>query len=312
MDSRRWWLLAAAVPVALGVRAGHRAACADAWPGSSPSSVAGLLAAVGPLGRGAPRTTRPRGWRLLAVAPLLPVVGRPGSRSSTRSDPLQPSRCCAGRPPCPATCVVDRRHPRPGAPGAAARRAPDRRRGRPVLQPPASSWSGCSGRPGRQLVGARPGRAAGPGRGRRRHLGRHGRRADPAGRHRGRAAGRWPLVLLAGTVLLTARPGPGHVRPARRARRPCRGRQPAFLDRRRPPAPRRSPSCSTPGPRAGRPDGPAQRPRRPCVGQLLPHLALLAAVADGRRRRARPAAGPSPARSPGWSSASSSPPCTAG
>jgi len=73
VDSRRWWLLAAAVPVALGC------ALATAEPaftlaGQLAVVVAGLVAAA-VLWRTAPRTTRPRAWRLLVIAPLLPVVG---------------------------------------------------------------------------------------------------------------------------------------------------------------------------------------------------------------------------------------------
>jgi diguanylate cyclase (GGDEF)-like protein/PAS domain S-box-containing protein len=73
VDSRRWWLLAAAVPVALGC------ALATAQPaltlaGQLAIIGAGLLAAA-VLWRSAARTTRPRAWRMLAVAPLLPVSG---------------------------------------------------------------------------------------------------------------------------------------------------------------------------------------------------------------------------------------------
>ncbi|HEY4626422.1 MAG TPA: EAL domain-containing protein [Blastococcus sp.] len=73
MDSRRWWLLAAAVPVALGC------ALATAQPalrlaGQLAVIGAGLLATV-VLWCTAPRTARPRAWRMLSTAPLLPVVG---------------------------------------------------------------------------------------------------------------------------------------------------------------------------------------------------------------------------------------------
>jgi diguanylate cyclase (GGDEF)-like protein/PAS domain S-box-containing protein len=73
VDSRRWWLLAAAVPVALGC------ALATAEPalrlaGQLAVIGAGLLAAA-VLWCGAGRTTRPRAWRLLCTAPLLPVLG---------------------------------------------------------------------------------------------------------------------------------------------------------------------------------------------------------------------------------------------
>ncbi len=73
MDSRRWWLLVAAVPVALGC------ALATAQPALT---LAGQLAVVGAgllaaavLWCTADRTGRPRAWRMLAAAPLLPVVG---------------------------------------------------------------------------------------------------------------------------------------------------------------------------------------------------------------------------------------------
>jgi diguanylate cyclase (GGDEF)-like protein/PAS domain S-box-containing protein len=73
VDSRRWWLLAAALPVALGC------VVAAAQPALRPVgelavSCAGVLAAVG-MWLGAGRTSRPRTWRLLAVAPLFPVLG---------------------------------------------------------------------------------------------------------------------------------------------------------------------------------------------------------------------------------------------
>jgi diguanylate cyclase (GGDEF)-like protein/PAS domain S-box-containing protein len=73
VDSRRWWLLAAAVPVALGC------ALATAQPalrltGQLAVVVAGLLAAA-VLWCTASRTSRPRAWRLLAAAPLMPVLG---------------------------------------------------------------------------------------------------------------------------------------------------------------------------------------------------------------------------------------------
>jgi diguanylate cyclase (GGDEF)-like protein/PAS domain S-box-containing protein len=73
VDSRRWWLLAAAVPVALGC------ALATAQPalrlaGQLAVIGAGLLAAA-VLWCTAARTTRPRAWRMLSTAPLLPVLG---------------------------------------------------------------------------------------------------------------------------------------------------------------------------------------------------------------------------------------------
>jgi diguanylate cyclase (GGDEF)-like protein/PAS domain S-box-containing protein len=86
VDSRRWWLLVAAVPVALGC------ALATAQPaltlaGQLAIVGAGLLAA-GVLWRCAARTTRPRAWRLLAVAPLLPVSGVLLTLADLGSDPL--------------------------------------------------------------------------------------------------------------------------------------------------------------------------------------------------------------------------------
>ncbi|HEV7189395.1 MAG TPA: EAL domain-containing protein [Blastococcus sp.] len=73
MDSRRWWLLAAAVPIALAC------AAAAAEPGlqalGEVAVVAAGLVSAGVLWFGAARTTRPRVWRLLAAAPLFPVVG---------------------------------------------------------------------------------------------------------------------------------------------------------------------------------------------------------------------------------------------
>ena len=73
MDSRRWWLLAAAVPIAL------LCALGTAHPslrlaGQLAVIGAGLLAAA-VLWCTAPRTTRPRAWRMLCAAPLLPVLG---------------------------------------------------------------------------------------------------------------------------------------------------------------------------------------------------------------------------------------------
>ena len=73
MDPRRWWLLVCAVPVLV--------ACAVA--ASDPAlrivgdlgvSAAGLLSSV-LVWSCARRTSRPRAWRLMAVAPLFPVTG---------------------------------------------------------------------------------------------------------------------------------------------------------------------------------------------------------------------------------------------
>ncbi|SNR43851.1 putative bifunctional diguanylate cyclase/phosphodiesterase [Blastococcus mobilis] len=73
MDSRRWWLLAAALPVALGC------ALAAAHPelrlaGEYALIGAGLVAG-GVLWSSAARTARPRTWRLLSAASLLPAAG---------------------------------------------------------------------------------------------------------------------------------------------------------------------------------------------------------------------------------------------
>jgi diguanylate cyclase (GGDEF)-like protein/PAS domain S-box-containing protein len=87
VDSRRWWLLVAAVPVALGC------ALAAARPALSPAGDAAVigagLLAGGVLWFGAARTTRPRTWRLLAAAPLLPAAGALGSAFLHPADPVQ-------------------------------------------------------------------------------------------------------------------------------------------------------------------------------------------------------------------------------
>ncbi|SFE71532.1 putative bifunctional diguanylate cyclase/phosphodiesterase [Blastococcus tunisiensis] len=87
MDSRRWWLLAAAVPVALGC------ALAAARPalhvaGELAVVGAGLIAAV-VLWTSAPRTARPRAWRLFAVAPLFPVAGALAAALAGSVHPVQ-------------------------------------------------------------------------------------------------------------------------------------------------------------------------------------------------------------------------------
>lgn len=85
MDSRRWWLLAAAVPVALGCAlAAARPALHTA--GEIAVAAAGLLASA-VLWSTAARTARPRAWRLFAVAPLLPVAG---ALVAALADPLDP------------------------------------------------------------------------------------------------------------------------------------------------------------------------------------------------------------------------------
>jgi diguanylate cyclase (GGDEF)-like protein/PAS domain S-box-containing protein len=87
VDSRRWWLLAAALPVALGC------ALAAARP---TLLVAGELAVVaagvvagGVLWATAPRTRRPRTWRLMSAAPLLPVAGALVAAVAAPLDPIQ-------------------------------------------------------------------------------------------------------------------------------------------------------------------------------------------------------------------------------
>ncbi|HEY0125882.1 MAG TPA: EAL domain-containing protein [Blastococcus sp.] len=87
MDSRRWWLLAAAVPVALGcVLAAARPALHAA--GDVAVVVAGLVAA-GVLWFTAARTARPRAWRLFALAPLFPVAGAVVAALADQTDPVQ-------------------------------------------------------------------------------------------------------------------------------------------------------------------------------------------------------------------------------
>ena len=87
MDSRRWWLLAAAVPIALGC------ALAAVEPalravGEASVAAAGLVAGV-VLWFAAARTTRPRTWRLLAAAPLFPVLGALVAAVAQPVDPVQ-------------------------------------------------------------------------------------------------------------------------------------------------------------------------------------------------------------------------------
>ena len=73
MDPRRWWLLAGAAPVALGC-ALSAAQPSLAALGDLAVVVAGVFAGV-VVWLASGRTARPRTWRLLAVAPLFPVVG---------------------------------------------------------------------------------------------------------------------------------------------------------------------------------------------------------------------------------------------
>ncbi|TFV89088.1 GGDEF domain-containing phosphodiesterase [Blastococcus sp. CT_GayMR16] len=87
MDPRRWWLLVCAVPVLV--------ACAVA--ASNPAlrvlgdlavSTGGLLVAVLILAY-AGRTTRPRAWRLMAIAPLFPVAGAISAAIVGTHEPVQ-------------------------------------------------------------------------------------------------------------------------------------------------------------------------------------------------------------------------------
>ncbi|WP_040338258.1 putative bifunctional diguanylate cyclase/phosphodiesterase [Candidatus Blastococcus massiliensis] len=73
MDPRRWWLLAVAVPVAIACAV---AAATPALQGLGDLAlvVVGLVAAATVWIAGA-RSDRSAGWRLLAVAPLFPVLG---------------------------------------------------------------------------------------------------------------------------------------------------------------------------------------------------------------------------------------------
>ena len=280
MDSRRWWLLAAAVPVALGC------ALATARPALTPGRAARRRRRRAPRGRDALAQRRP---------------DRPGRA---------PGGCSPSRRCCPVSGILlalARRTPDPLAVGGAALGA-DRARLRRGDRRRSWAWStgaGCAPgpgsrsrsalflgglprrgrparrRPGRPLVGVRPDRAAGPRLGRRRHLRHHGRRADPAGRHRGRAAGRWRVVLLVGTVFLTL--GRGLATSALLSGTPpCPRAWPASSSQ---PACCSSPlrCCSTPGTRPAA--GDEVRRGVDVVGLLLPHFALLTAVADGRRRR---------------------------
>jgi diguanylate cyclase (GGDEF)-like protein/PAS domain S-box-containing protein len=85
VDSRRWWLLVAAVPVALGCAlAAARPALHAA--GEIAVVAAGLLAAA-TLWSTSARTARPRAWRLFAIAPLFPVAA---ALVATITDPIDP------------------------------------------------------------------------------------------------------------------------------------------------------------------------------------------------------------------------------
>ena len=87
MDSRRWWLLAAAVPVALGCALATAQPVSLRLAGQLAVMAAGLLAAA-VLWSAAPRTTRPGAWRLLATALLLPVLGVSITLAAGQADPV--------------------------------------------------------------------------------------------------------------------------------------------------------------------------------------------------------------------------------
>ena len=285
VDSRRWWLLAAAVPVALGC------ALATARPeltlaGQLAVIGAGVLAAV-VLWRSGARTARPRAWRLLSVAPLLPVSGVVLTLITATSTP-SPSRCSAGRRPCPATSwrssailtLVDRRRLRAG-PRIAVEVALFLVACLVVVGllvvGPAGSWSAFDLVEQWSWVG------------RLRHLRHHGRCADPADRHRARSpamaarpAGRTVLLTLgrglATSALLAGTPPvPAGLARCLMAAGLLVMALAALLD---------SQPAGGPGPRA------ATRRRR--LSALLPQLALLtAAVTVGAVALggARPSAG---------------------
>jgi diguanylate cyclase (GGDEF)-like protein/PAS domain S-box-containing protein len=86
VDSRRWWLLASVVPVALGCALGT-AQPALHLVGQLAVIGAGLLASA-VMWSAAARTTRPRAWRMLSAAPLLPVLGVLITLAAGPLDPL--------------------------------------------------------------------------------------------------------------------------------------------------------------------------------------------------------------------------------
>ena len=139
MDSRRWWLLAAAVPVALGC------ALATAQPALRLAGQLVRRRRRAPRGRwccgAAPRG--PPGRALAAAGRRAAAAGAraPCSPSPTPVRPADHRRCSAGCRPCPATCsrsspssrLVDRRRLRAGPRlavevGAVPRRLPGRGR----------------------------------------------------------------------------------------------------------------------------------------------------------------------------------------
>ena len=97
------------------------------------------------LGRRRPADRGRRGWRLLAVAPLLPVAGRGARRRRRAGRPGRASSSCAGRRPCPGyllaivgvLTLVGRDRLRAAGPRVAVELGPLHRR-------PASSSSRCS------------------------------------------------------------------------------------------------------------------------------------------------------------------------
>lgn len=119
MDPRRWWLLAVAVPAGIACAA---AATTPELTGLGDASVAllGVVAAVVVWFAGG-RSGRSRGWRLLAVAPLFPVLG---ALLTTVVDPADPLDRVILRwlPTLPGyalailglLCLVDRRQLRTG------------------------------------------------------------------------------------------------------------------------------------------------------------------------------------------------------
>jgi diguanylate cyclase (GGDEF)-like protein/PAS domain S-box-containing protein len=87
VDPRRWWLLVCAVPVLVACAV---AASDPALRGLGDLAVAagGLLVAVLILCY-AGRTTRPRAWRLMAIAPLFPVAGAVSAAILGAHEPVQ-------------------------------------------------------------------------------------------------------------------------------------------------------------------------------------------------------------------------------
>jgi len=87
VDPRRWWLLAGAVPVALGC-AMSAARLSLAPVGDLAVVVAGMFAGI-VVWLASGRTARPRTWRLIAVAPLFPAVGALAVALLGPLDPVQ-------------------------------------------------------------------------------------------------------------------------------------------------------------------------------------------------------------------------------